>query len=321
MDNTIDTGDPWDLPDQETAPAAGGINALAEGTGLFGRKAPRDTEQDPADESPDEALPDAALPEGIDVESEPIELADDSIESALQELEAAEAPAAPTPADDVEAVLEELGAVGAEEGEAFELIPPPAADEVSPMYETYSPDLDAPAEEPDAPAAFIPPGPPEAAEDPFAVASAPVAEVDDIPPVPADPPSYEAAEYEPPAPTGDLAEEPVEIEFGAPRVPEGSEQPTGKAAQTASTETMSRPALLTTETVAGANIAPVDMVIAVTSVGSPDEVANAMERVLSELRNRCSEVGGDVVIGLKTEISSAGTSIMVTAAGTAVSLL
>ncbi len=321
MDNTIDTGDPWDLPDQETAPAAGGINALAEGTGLFGRKAPRDPEQDPADESPDEALPDAALPDGLDIEPESVGPTDGSIESALQELEAAEPPKAPTPADDVEAVLEELGAIASDESDGFELIPPPPADEVSPLYETYTPDLDAPAGEPDGPAAFIPPGPPETAEDPFAMEGAPIEEIDDIPPVPADPPSYEAADYEPPAPTGDLAEELVEIEFGAPRVPEGSEQPTGKAAQTVSTETMSRPALLTTETVAGANIAPVDMVIAVASVGSPDEVANAMEQVLSELRERCSEVGGDVVIGLKTEISSAGTSIMVTAAGTAVSLL
>ncbi|NND84574.1 MAG: heavy metal-binding domain-containing protein, partial [Acidimicrobiia bacterium] len=114
---------------------------------------------------------------------------------------------------------------------------------------------------------------------------------------------------------------PVEIEFGKPNVPEGSELPTGKATQTVTGETMTRPALLTTSEVAGAKIAPVDMVMAVASVDSPAEVADAMAAVLEELRDKCTEAGGDVVTGVKTEISSAGSLIMVTAAGTAVSLL
>lgn len=333
MDNTIDTGDPWDLGEQEQAPAAGGMNPLAEGTGLFPRKQAPAAE---ADEAGDE-LPEPALPDAMD----PSDDAAEGIESALQELEAAEPtvpapPAAGGPADEVEQVLQELEKATNGADDSFELIPPPPPDEIPPMYETYTPGMGTepaePSPAPEAEAPVIPPGPPESDGDPFGlVAEAPAAPAPE-PEAPAVEPVVEAA----PEPTTEpvvepvvehVTEEPVEdadpveIAFGKPNAPEGSEQPTGKATQIVTTETMTRPALLTTDDVAGAKIAPVDMVMAVAAVATPDAVASAMESVLEELRDRCVEAGGDVVIGVKTEISSAGTSIMVTAAGTAVSLL
>lgn len=324
MDNSIDTGDPWELGEQEQAPPAGGINPLAEGTGLFGKRQPATDEQpeEPTEEpaaGDDAALPEPALPEPIAAGGPAEDDEGDAIESALSELEAAEsvAPDAATAADD----------------DSFELIPPPAPDEIPPMYETYSPDLaaemaeyvPAPTEEPEEPEAVIPPGPAEdggeqfgfedqAASDPVEEPVAAVPAVEDV--VIAEPsePLDEEPVIEEPV-------EPVEIEFGKPNVPEGSEMPTGKATQTVSEETMRRPALLTTDTVAGARIAPVDMVIAVESVGSPEDVADAMASVLDQLRDRCADAGGDVVVGVETVISSTGTTIMVTAAGTAVGLL
>ena len=364
MDNTIDTGDPWDLGEQEQAPPAGGMNPLAEGTGLFGKKQP--AAEEPAEEPTaegDEALPEAALPEPMAAD-EPAEAeAEDAIESALLELEAADPHDV---VDEVDHVLQELEAATTADGDSFELIPPPAPDEISPMYETYSPDLaaemaeyaPAPVEAVEEPEAVIPPGPAEdggeqfgfqesaePASDPIAFEPEPVEEpVAEEPPSPepvvaapvieepvVEEPVVEEPAVEEPITEAPVAEEdvweepelaePVEIEFGTPNVPEGSEMPTGKATQTVSEETMTRPALLTTDDVAGAKIAPVDMVIAVASVGSPKDVADAMASVLDELRDRCAETGGDVVTGVKTEISSAGDEIMVTAAGTAVSLL
>jgi hypothetical protein len=284
MDSTIDTGDPWDLGEQEQAPPSGGINPLAEATGLFSKKQPPAAEA--ADELADTAdaeLPEPALPDPIS----PIEGADDAdIESALQELEATDQGA---PVDEVDHVLQELEAAATADGDSFELIPPPAPDEITPIFETYSPE---PTPEPEVPLApvddlvepegLIPPGPPDADDEQYdfaAPASEPMAaepQIDEpmvLEPVVDEPTAEEpvmeaAVEDEHVFEIPELTE-PVEIEFGKPNVPEGSELPTGKATQTVSEETMGRPALLTTDAVAGAKIAPVDMVIAVASVGSP----------------------------------------------------
>jgi uncharacterized protein YbjQ (UPF0145 family) len=337
MDSTIDTGDPWDLGEQEQAPASGGINPLAEATGLFSKKqSPAALAADELAETADAELPEPALPDPIS----PFDgAAEGDIESALQELEATDQSA---PVDDVDQVLQELEAAAKADDDSFELIPPPAPDEITPIFETYSPE---PTPEPEVPLAsdddavepegLIPPGPPDAGDQQYdfaAPASEPMAAEPQInEPVVLEPVVDEPTADEPVMEAAAVEDEhvfeipeltePVEIEFGKPHVPEGSELPTGKATQTVSEETMGRPALLTTDAVAGAKIAPVDMVIAVASVASPSEVADTMASVLDELRDRCEDAGGDVVIGVKTEISSTGGAIMVTAAGTAVSLL
>ena len=303
MDSSISTGDPWDLPDQEPEPSAapGGISSFAESTGLFSRvrssagRAESDeggAESDESESTP--AVPSPAVAQSAD---EAVE----SVESVLHELES-EPPS--------ELVTEPV------QDTVFDLVPPPSPEE-SAMFETYSPDL-----------------PEDTFDDAAPVASTPeVPEVPDVSVPPASVPPVEIPPtpvYSPPAGVVEQAwEDPTkvddfrvgDIEFGDPQTPEGAELPTGKATRAAGEGAISRPVLLTTDDVGGANLAPVDIVVAVESVTDASHVPAAIDRVLDALRDRCAMVGGEAVVSVRTEISAAGSAIMVTASGTAVNLL
>ncbi len=358
MESSIDNGDPWEIPDQEPEPEpaqiAGGMNPIAEGTGLFARVRAAQRNDSPDDpETAEESSPDdlemslQSTPETLDQSDDvpievtaPVEPATDEglvtyepltayEPTVAQEVAqepvaayeplAAEEPAAayeptvphaptyvpPSTADaaveSVESVLHELEM---EPPPVFDLIPPSVPEEETPMFETYDPEsLDEGVET----AADVP------SDNPVAPAYEPPANVY-TPPA-----EVEASSWEDPAEIDDYGV--VEIEFGAPQTPEGAELPTGKATLTAGEGVITRPVLLTTATVEGAKVAPVDMVVAVQSVDDASAVPAAVDRVLEALRDRCAEVGGEAVVAVATTISSVGSSIMITASGTAVNLL
>lgn len=285
MDSSIETGDPWEIPDPEpeSSPLVGGLSPLAEATGLFSRtrSVPAEPEDSPAptaDEEEPQADEEATQPEEVE----------DSPESGLD-----------SGAGLFDSTLQER-----EEPPAFDLIPPSSFEpEMSEVFPASTQAGDEPVDD----AGFAPTD--ERAVAPIHPPATPVYQP------PADIP------LDPWADSVDEAEEPVEIEFGAPQAPEGSELPTGKATVTAGEGTISRPVLLTTETVEGANVAPVDMVVAVESVGDPSAVPAAIERALEALRDRCAEVGGEAVVGVTTSISNTGAAVTVVVAGTAVNLL
>ncbi len=80
-------------------------------------------------------------------------------------------------------------------------------------------------------------------------------------------------------------------------------------------------ALLTVDTVPGATIAQaVDVVTAVASASTEDEIAGAMERVLGQLRDKAHDLGGEAVISVHTEVQEMGGGFLVTGSGTAVTL-
>ena len=329
MESSIDTGDPWDLPDQEPppAPVATDMSPFAESTGLFARvrSSVAKTESDEADqESGEGESADGASAEGAPADADEfapaVSAESEADEFAGQAFAPTDVPSADEAVESVESVLHELESEPASEfapepvhDTKFDLVPPPSP-EVAAMFETYSPDVPEDDFEDAIPAAEIPEIP---------EASVPPAYV---PPVEAAPTPV----YTPPADVVERAwQDPVEvddygvgdIEFGAPQMPEGAELPTGKATRSASEGSISRPVLLTTDSVGGANIAPVDMVVAVESVGDPGQVPAAVDRVLDALRDRCAAVGGEAVVSVRTDISPAGGAIMVTASGTAVNLL
>lgn len=302
MDSSMSTGDPWDLPDEEPppSPAAGGISPLAESTGLFARVrssvGKTDSDEDETEESESESVADES--EFAPLEAAAADEAVESVESVLHELEA-EPPSrlVPEPVQDT----------------VFDLVPPPSP-EVSAVFETYSPDLPEDIFEDVAPVAEIP----EIPEVAIPPASVPPVEIAPTP-VYTPPPDVVEQAWEDPAEVDDFGV--GDIEFGAPQMPEGAELPTGKATRSASEGSISRPVLLTTDNVGGANLAPVDMVVAVESVNDASQVAAAVDRVLDALRDRCAAVGGEAVVSVRTDISAAGNAIMVTASGTAVNLL
>lgn len=281
MDSSIETGDPWEIPEQDadTTPSVGGLSPLAEATGLFSRSraVPSGTELTSESKGDTDAATTGDGEEAADMSESGLDSDNGLFESALQDLE---------------------------EPPTFELIPPASFE-------------------------------PEASEE--FPASAHLEEASAVATESADPgehpetwtPPASASVYEPPVDVpldpwtdpADEAEEPVEIEFGAPQAPEGSELPTGKATVSAGEGTISRPVLLTTETVEGANVAPVDMVVSVESVADPSAVPSAVQRALEGLRDRCSEVGGEAVVAVTTSISNTGSMITIVAAGTAVNLL
>ncbi len=300
MDTSIDTGDPWDIPAEEPdqPQVAGGISPLAEGTGLFARVRASSQRAEAADGAPEEDDLSEVEPEAFAPEpsvTSPAAADAPSAEVVEDPGLAYEAPPVPEPvpselsavtADDavgsVESVLQEL-----EAPPVFDLVPPPAPEPVT-VYDPFRDDAET---EPDTPV-----------------------ETEETPPMQ---PAH--AEMEDPVEVDDYGL--VEIEFGAPVTPEGSELPTGKATQHAGEGAISRPVLLTTDSVGSANIAPVDIVVAVESVHDASMVAAAVELALDGLRSRCSEVGAEAVVSVTTSVSAAGSAIVVTATGTAVNLL
>ncbi len=186
--------------------------------------------------------------------------------------------------ESVESVLHELET---EPTPVFDLVPPP--EEFAPTYE-----------------------PPQVEADPFD-------------------PGVDASPSEPdpaPAPPVHPVADPVEvddyglpdIEFGAPVTPEGAELPTGKATLGAE-GSITRPILLTTDSVGSAHLAPVDLVVAVEVLQEPSGIPNAVERVLEALRDRCAQVGAEAVVSVTTDIVGVGSVVVVTGSGTAVNLL
>lgn len=82
-----------------------------------------------------------------------------------------------------------------------------------------------------------------------------------------------------------------------------------------------RTALLTVDSVPGATIArALDIVTAVASAPSADDIAGAMGRAMEQLRDRATELGGRAVISVRSEVQEIGGGFLVTASGTAVDL-
>lgn len=187
--------------------------------------------------------------------------------------------------ESVESVLHELET---EPTPVFDLVPPP--EEIAPTYE-----------------------PPLVEADPFDTG-------DDA--------SQADAEPAPAAPVHPVADDPVEIddyglpdiEFGAPVTPEGAELPTGKATLGAE-GSITRPILLTTDSVGSAHLAPVDLVVAIEVLQDPSGIPGAVERVIETLRDRCAQVGAEAVVSVTTDVVGVGSVVVVTGSGTAVNLL
>lgn len=86
-------------------------------------------------------------------------------------------------------------------------------------------------------------------------------------------------------------------------------------------EEPARTALVTVDGVPGASVSrALDVVTAVASASSADDIAGAIDRAMEQLREKATELGGGAVIAVRSEVQEIGVGFLVIASGTAVGL-